>query len=134
MISANYERFAAHAARLAVMFASFDNSNVVETKHWVKAQEIVEKFRIGAHQLFDDMNTIDEPPNKTKEDKMINALTTAKENGLTLSQLHNRAFRNSMTILKVEQFIAPYVKRGSIKMLPTRKKATPKYVLAMFVK
>lgn len=51
-LDGNYARFPEKALRIAALFASFENSDFIQIKHWVKAQAIAERWRIGLHEFY----------------------------------------------------------------------------------
>jgi len=51
-LDGNYARFPEKALRIAALFASLVQSEFIELKHWAKAQAITERWRIGLHELY----------------------------------------------------------------------------------
>lgn len=73
-LDGNYTRFPEKALRIAALFASFENSESIELKHWVKAQAITERWRIGLHELYQQITTTkDSPTTKYVKDMPIEA-------------------------------------------------------------
>lgn len=79
-LDGNYARFPEKALRTAALFASLDNCEFIEIKHWAKAQAITERWRIGLHELYQQVTTSTESPT-TKyvkelpiEDQIIRAI------------------------------------------------------------
>ena len=79
-LDGNYARFPEKALRIAALFASLDKSESIELKHWAKAQSITERWRIGLHELYQQVTTSTESPT-TKfvkdlsiEDQIIRAI------------------------------------------------------------
>lgn len=55
----SYVRLAETAMRIAVLLASLSNNNVVELRHWAKAQELTEILRKHLHDLYAQVNAGD---------------------------------------------------------------------------
>lgn len=55
-LDGNYGRFPEKSLRNAAIFASFEGSDIIEYRHWAKAQAITERWRIGLHGLYDQVS------------------------------------------------------------------------------
>lgn len=53
----SYARLPIKAIRIAALFASLENDNVIELRHWARAQEITERWRRSLHELYAQVNT-----------------------------------------------------------------------------
>jgi hypothetical protein len=85
-LDGNYSRFAEKAMRMAILFASLENGNRIEMRHWARAQEIAERWRGNLHSLFEQVSASDEPGYKrTQEDRFIKCLR--KHGFLTLREI-----------------------------------------------
>jgi len=51
-----YARSANRALRVAALLASVSGEDTIELRHWVRAQEIVERWRAGLHHLWSQVN------------------------------------------------------------------------------
>ena len=51
-LDGNYARFPEKELRIAAIFASFGNSDTIHLSHWAKAQAIVERWRVGLHEFY----------------------------------------------------------------------------------
>lgn len=87
-LDGNYARFPEKALRIAALFASLDKSESIELKHWAKAQSITERWRIGLHELYQQVTTSTESPT-TKfvkdlsiEDQIIRAIGKKQNPGI----------------------------------------------------
>lgn len=61
-LDGSYNRLPIKAIRMAALFASKENNDVIEIRHWALAQEIAERWRRSLHELYSQVNTfIDEP-------------------------------------------------------------------------
>ncbi len=61
-LDGSYNRLPIKAIRMAALFASKENHDVIELRHWALAQEIAERWRRSLHELYSQVNTfIDEP-------------------------------------------------------------------------
>lgn len=110
LMKANYQRFANFAARLSILFASFDGYETVELKHWVKAQQIIEQFRGYLHDLFDNvtnssgLNQYEELQNRVG--KALATPTAIKRNGHTFQELERvLKLDNPAQLLKVLKYM-----------------------------
>jgi hypothetical protein len=63
-LDGNYGRFAEKAVRVATLLAAISGDDVIELKHWARAQEISEGWRMCLHALVGAVN--EEPPSKTE--------------------------------------------------------------------
>lgn len=74
-LDASYIRFTEKAWRIAALFASFAGGSTIEIQHWARAQAITEHWRMGLHNLYEQVN---HKPEKTQaaeiEDKILNAI------------------------------------------------------------
>jgi Protein of unknown function (DUF3987) len=73
-LAGNYGRMAKKALRLALLFASLDNSESITIRHWAKAQEIVETWRESLHELYSQVNTSEENDQDTLESEILAAI------------------------------------------------------------
>ena len=55
-LNGNYDRLPTKAIRVAALLASLENNGVIEMKYWAKAQEIIERWRRGLHELYTQVN------------------------------------------------------------------------------
>ena len=83
-LDGNYARFPEKALRIAAIFASFEGGDTIQYKHWAKAQAITERWRIGLHELYDQV-TLTKQDSTTKyikdlpvEDQVIRAIKVKK--------------------------------------------------------
>ena len=51
-LDGNYARYPEMALRIAAIFASLEQSEIIQLKHWAKAQAITERWRYGLHQFY----------------------------------------------------------------------------------
>lgn len=56
-LAGNYGRLATKALRLAALFASLENDNIIEVKHWARAQELTEAWRASLHEMYAQVNS-----------------------------------------------------------------------------
>lgn len=57
-LDGNYGRLGEKALRIAALFASLENNDSIELNHWAKAQAIAERWRVGLHELYRQVNDI----------------------------------------------------------------------------
>jgi len=72
-LDGSYQRLSIKAIRIAALFASLENGNVIEMRHWAKAQEIAERWRKSLHELYSQVNAGDDAPTYAKkvEDEIL---------------------------------------------------------------
>ena len=56
-LDGSYQRLSIKAIRIAALFASLENNNIIEMRHWAKAQEIAERWRKSLHELYSQVNS-----------------------------------------------------------------------------
>jgi hypothetical protein len=76
-LDGNYARFAEKAMRVAMLLASLENSGRIELCHWARAQSIAERWRVGVHSLFAQVNT----SQNDEQDREERALTAIQKLG-----------------------------------------------------
>ena len=52
-------RFHVKALRVALLFASFEGSATIELRHWARAQEIAERWRLYTYRAYEQVTTLD---------------------------------------------------------------------------
>jgi len=72
-LDGSYQRLSIKAIRIAALFASLENGNVIEMRHWAKAQEIAERWRKSLHELYSQVNSEQDAPTYAKkvEDEIL---------------------------------------------------------------
>jgi hypothetical protein len=55
-LDGNYGRLPEKALRIAGLFASLGNCSTINMNHWVRAQQIVERWRRNLHELYNQVN------------------------------------------------------------------------------
>lgn len=56
-LDGNYARLPEKALRIAALFASLANSDSILLKHWAKAQSITERWRVGLHEMYEQLSS-----------------------------------------------------------------------------
>ena len=69
-LDGSYSRFAEKALRIATLLASLENDGRIESRHWIKAQCIAERWRRGLHSLYNQVNTPEPSEEAAKEEKI----------------------------------------------------------------
>lgn len=79
----SYGRLPIKAIRLAALFASLENNNVIEMRHWAKAQEIAERWRKSLHELYRQVNHSELEPSYAKrvEEKVLRCVEKLQGQG-----------------------------------------------------
>lgn len=72
-LDGSYQRLCIKAMRVAALFASLENNNIIELRHWAKAQEIAERWRKSLHELYQQVNQAELTPSYAKniEDRIM---------------------------------------------------------------
>lgn len=89
-LAGNYIRFHMKALRIALLFASLENDNKIELRHWARAQEIAERWRGSLHNLaprLEETQSNTPSAKRSAEDKILSVLKRKGE--LTLRELVN---------------------------------------------
>lgn len=72
----NYARFAEKALRISILLGSLENNDQIAMRHWARGQEIAERWRIGLHQLYQQINA---PTDDEEEEKPTRILMTVRK-------------------------------------------------------
>jgi hypothetical protein len=70
-LDGNYARLAEKALRVSVLLASVMDCNQVEMKHWARAQSITERWRIGLHELYQQINEPNQSEERENEERIL---------------------------------------------------------------
>jgi len=65
-LDGNYSRLAEKALRIAALFASISGSDCIEPAHLAKAQGIIERWRVGLHEVYRQVNERNNGQTKTR--------------------------------------------------------------------
>jgi hypothetical protein len=83
----NYARFPEKAMRIAMLLASSGNRRQIEMTHWARAQQITERWRIGLHALYEEINEPEPSRAEMMEGKVLRAIE--KHGKRTAAQVAN---------------------------------------------
>lgn len=91
-LDGNYGRFGEKALRIAGLFASLAGSDVIALTHLAKAQQIVERWRLYTHRMYEQVTRKDKSTLKEQQDKALSALrrwqgTEKYPDGMTANQV-----------------------------------------------
>ncbi len=75
----NYARFSEKALRIALLFASLEDSRHIEMRHWARAQEITERWRANLHYLYDQVNISEISEPERLEEKIMGVVEKLEE-------------------------------------------------------
>lgn len=70
-LDGNYARFAEKAMRVAILLGSLENGNVIELRHWARAQGMAERWRANLHALFEQVNQPDPSEDAQNEERIL---------------------------------------------------------------
>lgn len=85
-LNGSYGRFGEKAMRVAILLASVNGDETIESIHWARAQTITESWRRSLHNLKDHL-TEQAPSQERKEHEKIIKMILKFEHGATASQL-----------------------------------------------
>lgn len=91
-LDGNYGRLAEKALRIAALFASLGDCDTIALNHWARAQEIVERWRLYTHRLYNQVTELDYSEQKEIEDKLLDTLRRWQgsedySNGMTANEI-----------------------------------------------
>ena len=119
-LDGNYARFPEKAIRVAALFASFENRDTIQLSHWAKAQAIVERWRVGLHEFYQQvMNTNGDQVTKYVKDLPVDD-QIFRAIGIKLNP--NEREISQFTGLKmdiVRPALGKLVSNGSVLLIPT---------------
>ncbi len=126
-LDGNYARLAEKALRVAMLIASLDNKGRIELRHWARAQQIAERWRVNLHALIDQLqNGADTSREAELEDKVIHVLQ--RHGPLTANDMHKNHLRNASTP-ELSRLLDSLVEHGRVTATLTRR-GTKRYSLA----
>jgi hypothetical protein len=74
-LDGNYGRLHEKALRVASLLASLENGGEIELRHWARAQEVVERWRLYAHRLYEQVTELEFSQQAEIEDKVLDAVS-----------------------------------------------------------
>lgn len=113
-LDGSYNRLSIKAIRIAALFASLENGDVIEMRHWAKAQEIAERWRKSLHELYYQVNKPHDETTYAKrvEDDILRVVKQleAKEKPPTIRDLSRYLTR--VDIGRIKMGVVDLVKAG----------------------
>lgn len=97
----SYGRLATQAIKIAMLLAASDCTDLpvcVEQRHFARAQEVVERWRVSLHEIWSRGITTDE---EHASDKIIKLLREAGEQGLLARDIYRQLHRPAADITKL---------------------------------
>ena len=91
-LDGNYGRLHEKALRVAALLASLENEGRIELRHWARAQEIAERWRLYTHRLYQQVTQPESSATAEMEDKILDVVarwqsTERYPEGLTANQI-----------------------------------------------
>ncbi|MBN1659196.1 MAG: bifunctional DNA primase/polymerase [Anaerolineae bacterium] len=91
-LDGNYGRLHEKALRIAALLASMENGDRVELRHWARAQEVAERWRLYAHRLYEQVTEMEVSQQAEMEDKVVDTVrrwqgTERYPDGLTANDI-----------------------------------------------
>jgi hypothetical protein len=111
----SYNRLATKAMRIAALLASLENDGLIEIRHWAKAQEIAERWRLSLHQLYSQVNTQTVKSDVAKlEDEIIRHLKRLAERDLRPSSAELKTYMPNVSRKDIEDVLHTLSKAGVV--------------------
>lgn len=101
-LDGNYTRLAEKALRVAMLLGSIENNNVIEMRHWARAQHIAETWRRNLHHLYQQVS----------EEQNTNPAV-----GIEQKVMDKIAERGPMTKREIYQYVADLDSRTATDLL-----------------
>ena len=101
----SYGRFATQAIKIAMLLAAIDCDQLpvrIERRHFARAQEIVERWRVSLHEVWAHGVTTDE---EHISNKIMKLLQDAGEQGLLARDIYRPLHRSAADITKLLEFM-----------------------------
>ncbi len=109
----NYQRLSIKAIRLAALFASLENNNVIELKHFALAQEIAERWRAALHQFYHQVQAGNSPTYAKKiEDDVLRIVKKLEEKGKPPTIKEIRDYLKGVDLGRIKMAIVDLYKAG----------------------
>lgn len=110
-LAGNYARFHEKAMRIAALLASLENGGHIEMRHWIRGQEITERWRNDLHELYDQLQEGREKEEQTTvREKAIKMIDKASD-GITMRTLKQN---NKGHEEEVETEVEKLVQEGTV--------------------
>jgi len=116
-LDGSYVRFSEKALRVAMLLASLENKGVIELRHWAKAQEITEAWRLRLHRLYEQINRAEAPLEQQLMEKILRQI--ALHGPLTARELTQRIWDLPAELAK--SLLAELVGAGELEEAPAGK-------------
>jgi Protein of unknown function (DUF3987) len=114
----SYIRLPETALRIAILMASLENNNLVEIRHWARAQELAELLRLSLHEMYSQVNASDmiESQGAKVEDEIIKHLT--RHGALTVNTLRT-SYMKQYSSKQLEEVLNAMIRGGTITKFKT---------------
>lgn len=116
-LDGSYVRFSEKALRVAMLLASLENGGVIELRHWAKAQEITEDWRLGLHRLYEQINAAEASPEQQFAEKILRQI--ALRGPLTARELRQTIYGLAADL--ATSLLAELVAAGELEEMPSGK-------------
>jgi hypothetical protein len=126
-LDGNYARLSEKALRIAMLLASLDNNDVIELRHWARAQQIAERLRCSLHHLIETVQHESEASQASQlEDKVLRAIE--RLGATTIRDIRRHALK-SVSTEELEHVLDSLERSGQVRVEKT-KKGTKRYHLS----
>lgn len=94
----SYGRLHIKALRVAALLASVEGDEAIRLKHWARAQEVVERWRVSLHRCYEQINESDVSVEATLEQRVIDIVDRLGQP--TAAMIANYIRKHSTTQIK----------------------------------
>lgn len=124
-LDGSYARFPEKALRVAMLLASLENGGTIELRHWARAQEITESWRLSLHRLYEQITRAAVPLEQPFAEKIMQQI--ALHGPLTPRELTQRI--SNLPVELARKTLTELVKAGKLQEVPAGK--TTRYWLPL---
>jgi len=88
-LDGNLGRFPEKAMRVALLFASLEGSDSITMRHWARAQEIAERWRLYTFRAYEQVTALDVSEQREQEDQVLQIIQRHRKpsKGMTAAQI-----------------------------------------------
>jgi hypothetical protein len=122
-LDGNYARMAEKALRIALLLSSVNGKEEIELPEWYRAQEITERWRMGLHEAYSQINQ--PPPSRERENEDAILAIMKKLDKATAADVAR--YSRSLSSNEAGQILDNLVNVGILKVVETTRKGTKRY-------
>jgi hypothetical protein len=125
-LDGNYGRNAEKALRVAALLASQAGASEITMACWAKAQAIAERWRVGLHQLYEQVNAPEPSEERENEERALRIV--AKLGTATSTEVHR--YVPSLSAQELTYILDGLEHAGELECIGKTHKGTKRYQLA----